>query len=65
MALACKLTLLSFSVVIESCIICEGAEIKKGSVLKNCLIGPGYVVAEGSSHEKQHLGESNEFMNIE
>lgn len=54
-----------FSVVIENCIICDGAEVKKGSVLKSCLIGPSFVVAEGSTHEKQHLGESNEFMNIE
>lgn len=54
-----------FSVVIESCIICDGAEVKKGSVLKSCLIGPSFVVAEGSTHEKQHLGESDEFMNIE
>ena len=52
-------------VVIENCIICDGAEIKKGTVLKSCLIGPGFVVPEGSSHEKAHLSESDEFMNIE
>lgn len=53
------------SVVIENCIICDGAEIKKGAILKSCLIGPSYVVAEGASHEKQHLGEADEFMKIE
>lgn len=40
---------------IEQCIIHDGVEVKKGSVLKSCIIGPSYVVAEGSSHENQHL----------
>lgn len=40
--------------------------MKRGSQLKSCLIGPSFVVAECSTHEKQHLGESAaEFMNIE
>lgn len=39
--------------------------MKKGAVLKSCLIGPSFVVAEGAAYEKQHLGESDEFMNIE
>lgn len=54
-----------FRVVIENCIICDKAVIRKGSVLKNCLIGPGHEVAENSNKEKAHLTNSDGFMEIE
>lgn len=51
-------------VVLENCIVCDKAIIKKGSVLKNCLVGLNFIVEEGTTKDKAHLtGEG--FMEIE
>lgn len=51
-------------VVLENCIICDKAVVKKGSVLKNCLVGFNYTVEEETVKDKAHLtGEG--FMEIE
>lgn len=58
------LLIVSFRVVIENCIICDKAVIKKGSVLKNCLVGFNFIVEEGTTKDKAHLtGEG--FMEID
>lgn len=36
------------SVIIENSIICDKAVVKRGSVLKNCLVGCNFVVEEGT-----------------
>lgn len=51
--------------VIENCVICEKAVVKKGSVLKNCLVGPNHEVAENTNREKAHLTNSDGYMEIE
>lgn len=48
----------------ENCIICDKAVVKKGSVLKNCLVGFNFTVEEETTKDKAHLtGEG--FMEIE
>jgi translation initiation factor eIF-2B subunit gamma len=50
--------------VLENCIICDKAVVKKGSVLKNCLVGFNFTVQEGTTKDTAHLtGEG--FMEIE
>lgn len=51
--------------VIENCVICDRAHIKAGSVLRNCLIGPNFVVEDGQKAEKLHLTNADGFMEIE
>jgi translation initiation factor eIF-2B subunit gamma len=51
-------------VVIENCIICDKAVIKKGSILKNCLVGFNFIVHEDTTKDKAHL-TSEGFMEIE
>lgn len=53
------------SCVIENCIIGYRSTIRSNSVLKNCLIGPNYEVAEGTTQEKMHLTNADGFMEIE
>lgn len=60
-----KLIFRNFSVVIENCVICEKAIIRKGSVLKNCIVGPEHEVAENTNREKAHLTNSDGYMEIE
>lgn len=63
---AVVLTIFSYCrVVIENCIICDKAVIRKGSVLKYCLIGPSHEVASNTNKEKAHLTNSDGFMEIE
>lgn len=52
-------------VVIENCIICDKAIVRSGSVLKGCLIGPNFDVAEGTNKEKLHLTNADGYMEIE
>lgn len=54
-----------FSVVIENCIICDKATIRTRSVLKNCLIGSNFDVAEGTLKDKVHLTNADGYMEIE
>lgn len=54
-----------FRVVIENSVICDKAVIKTGSVIKNCLIGPSFVVLENMKIEKVHLTNADGFMEIE
>lgn len=50
--------------MLENCIVCDKATIKKGSVLKNCLVGFNFVVQEETVQDKAHLtGEG--YMEIE
>lgn len=51
--------------VIDNSVICDRAHIRAGSVVKNCLIGPNYVVEEKSTIEKVHLTNADGFMEIE
>lgn len=51
--------------VIENSVICDKAMIKSGSVVKHCLIGPSYVVAENTKIEKVHMTNADGFMEIE
>lgn len=53
------------SVVIENCILCDNAIVRKGSNLKNCLIGSSHEVAENTIKEKAHLTNSDGYMEIE
>lgn len=53
------------SVVIENCVVCDRVIIRSKSVLKNCLIGPGYEVASETTKEKAHLTNTDGFMEIE
>lgn len=45
--------------------VCDRAVIRTKSVLKNCLIGPGYEVTEETNREKAHLTNTDGFMEIE
>lgn len=54
-----------FSVVIENCVLCDKAIVRKGSNLKNCLIGSNHEVLENSVKEKAHLTNSDGYMEIE
>ena len=57
--------LVAYSCNIENSIVGNKAIVKKGSVLKNCLIGPGFVVEEGSKKQMQHLNNADGFMEID
>lgn len=52
------------SVVIENCIISDRVVVKKGCVLKNCMIGPNYTVEENKKAEKEYLSSARGFMEI-
>lgn len=54
-----------FSCVIENCVICDKAIIRKGSILKNCIVSQNHEVAENSIKEKLHLSNSDAYMEIE
>lgn len=54
-----------FSVVIENCVLCDKAIVRKGSNLKNCLVGSNHEVAENTIKEKAHLTNSDGYMEIE
>lgn len=54
-----------FRVTIENCVICEKAIVRKGCVLKNCLVGPNHEVDENTNKEKVHLMNSDGYMEIE
>lgn len=54
-----------FRVVIESCVVCDNAVIKSGSVLKYCLVGNNYVVPIDTKTERLHLTNADGFMEIE
>lgn len=51
--------------VIENCVLCDKAIVRKGSNLKNCLIGSNHEVAENTNKEKAHLTNSDGYMEIE
>lgn len=51
--------------MIENCIICDKAVIKTGSNLKNCLIGPNFIVFEKTVKEKAHLTNDDGLIEIE
>jgi len=62
--------IMSHAIIEEGCkihdsIICNRAIVKKGSILKNCLIGPNFIVEEESDREKVHLTNADGFMEIE
>lgn len=63
--LFCLFLLLPHSVVIENCVLCDNAIVRKGCNLKNCLIGSNHEVAENTIKEKAHLTNSDGYMEIE
>lgn len=49
-------------VALENSIVCEGATIETGSVIKGCLVGSHHVVEQQSEHVNEVLTDSERLM---
>jgi ADP-glucose pyrophosphorylase len=48
-------------VTLDGCVVCKGAKIANMCSLKECFVGAGYEVEEGTKLSKQNLVDVEEF----
>lgn len=60
----CIFNLFLIGIILQDCIVCEGASLEAGCDLSNCIVGRQHTVSAQSNLENQILLDSDRMMHV-